>query len=257
MDILVYFSLEVFYYIGKVTLYMKELLNRIKYRFSIENISVNDCVGVFIVCAYLLFFIVDAAFPFNNLPMSFLILTIILFGLFLFAHFKSEYFEKPLNDAKMRKYEEKKKSAQAAYMRYLKQQQEKMRREREKAKSQSSSYKGSSNNTKTNKTEGEKKSSDNNKKEYNYYSDYGKYYEYKSKDKSEKKKTENDSYKQKEDNVVKGVEPIFFKNCTNIEQVEKTYKKLCQIYHPDQFTGDNEMFLTIKSEYEEMRRKFS
>lgn len=261
---------------------MKNIWNRIKYRFSIENISVNDVVVLFILCGYALFFLVDLAFPFKNLPLSFLLLSIILFALFLFSQFKTEVFEKPLIEAKKKKYEEKKIQAQNAYLRYLKQEQIKVNKEREAYKSKEQGYKEDRNNygheakEKKNNQEsnGASKSEKNkstraenkafNRKEYKYYSDYGKYYEYKTDGKSSKNEdkysSNNDGTSDKKSNgkfSSDGLEFVFFKNCTNAEQVEKTYKKLCQIYHPDQSTGNNEMFLIIKEEYELAKKKYS
>lgn len=235
----------------------REIVKKIKYRFSIENISVNDCVIILIICGYALFFLVDAAFPFNNLPMSFLLLTIILFSIFLLSQYKKDMFEKPLNEIKKRKYEEKTREAQNAYKRYLRKEQERIAKEREYARNQAAK------NESVNKEKEKDNSRDNQKTKgpfedkknsYSYYSDYSKYYEYKSNNKgSDKKESSSNEQNNKAGNDgVDKTNPqfIFFKNCSNTEQVEKTYKKLCQIYHPDQSTGNNEMFIAIKEEYE-------
>jgi len=252
---MVHFSLEVFYYICMDM--VKDLINRIKYRFSIENVSLNDIVVAFIICAYVLFFLMNCILPFRNLPMSFLLLTIILLALVIWSHKKNNYLESLLVRAKTRQYEEKKKQAQAAYKRYLKQQQERMNIEREQNRREYQNKEKKQEEKQENKYNSEKK--DESESKNNRYSEYKKQEEYNDKEKKSKTDGTDKSDRRKEnknsDRQTK-LDPVFFKNCTNIEQVEKTYKKLCQIYHPDQFTGDNDMFLSIKEEYEEIKKQF-
>lgn len=245
MDFAIHFSLEVFYYRNMKMI--KEFINKIKYRFSIENISLNDFVVIFIICAYIMFLIMDIILPFRNMPMSFLILTLILFAILIYSHTKNNYLEILLNNAKTKRYEEKKKQAQAAYKRFLKQQQERLMKEREQFKRDYTASNSKSAHTEESKTEDKKtEDKETHRKQENKFN-------YKREDKSSK---QNDDKKinSSKDSIL---EPVFFKNCTNLEQIEKTYKKLCQIYHPDQFTGDNEMFLSIKEEYIEVKKRYS
>ncbi len=45
----------------------------------------------------------------------------------------------------------------------------------------------------------------------------------------------------------------FFSGCTTLEALESAYRKLCQVYHPDSVSGDNDMFLKVKDEYETLK----
>ena len=48
---------------------------------------------------------------------------------------------------------------------------------------------------------------------------------------------------------------MFFKGCRTREDIDKRYKQLIKIYHPDNNTGDNEITLKIKKNYEELMEK--
>lgn len=43
---------------------------------------------------------------------------------------------------------------------------------------------------------------------------------------------------------------VFFVGCENIEQIEKRYKSLAKVYHPDMPTGDKVTFQKVYDEYE-------
>lgn len=47
----------------------------------------------------------------------------------------------------------------------------------------------------------------------------------------------------------------FFSGCHTIEQLEKRYKSLCKVYHPDTQTGEEETFKRIKTEYDKLSSK--
>ena len=43
---------------------------------------------------------------------------------------------------------------------------------------------------------------------------------------------------------------LFFSGCANIDEIEKRYRSLAKVYHPDMPTGDKETFQKILEEYE-------
>ena len=49
----------------------------------------------------------------------------------------------------------------------------------------------------------------------------------------------------------------FFNGCTTEEEVKKRYRDLTKVFHPDSENGDQETFLTIKADYEELMRRIS
>lgn len=49
----------------------------------------------------------------------------------------------------------------------------------------------------------------------------------------------------------------FFAGCNTKEDVEKCYRNLAKIYHPDNSTGMNEMFQQVQREYQEKLKQFS
>ena len=48
---------------------------------------------------------------------------------------------------------------------------------------------------------------------------------------------------------------IFFVGCNDAEAVEKRYKSLAKVYHPDMPTGDEETFKRMKEEYETIQKR--
>lgn len=46
----------------------------------------------------------------------------------------------------------------------------------------------------------------------------------------------------------------FFSGCTSMEKLEKRYKALCKVYHPDSGNGDEETFKCMCGEYEKMKK---
>ncbi len=47
----------------------------------------------------------------------------------------------------------------------------------------------------------------------------------------------------------------FFSGCNTVEKLNKRYKALCKAYHPDNEGGDEETFIAIKQEYEELKKE--
>ena len=56
------------------------------------------------------------------------------------------------------------------------------------------------------------------------------------------------------DEKPKGGKDVFFTGCDTIEDLEKRYRSLAKVYHPDMPTGNKEIFQKMQEEYE--RRKF-
>lgn len=49
----------------------------------------------------------------------------------------------------------------------------------------------------------------------------------------------------------------FFEGCDSEEALTKRYKALVKAYHPDSGFGDNESFLEIQKEYDELKKKYA
>lgn len=49
----------------------------------------------------------------------------------------------------------------------------------------------------------------------------------------------------------------FFTGCNNKETLDKRYKSLCKVYHPDIQSGDEETFKAVKMEYDSLKKMFS
>lgn len=49
---------------------------------------------------------------------------------------------------------------------------------------------------------------------------------------------------------------LFFSGCTSRAQLDKRYKGLCRTYHPDGESGDEDTFIAMCKEYEELKEKF-
>ncbi|MBR4343870.1 MAG: J domain-containing protein [Lachnospiraceae bacterium] len=49
----------------------------------------------------------------------------------------------------------------------------------------------------------------------------------------------------------------FFNGCTTEEEIKKRYRDLSKVFHPDSLNGDQETFLTIKKDYEDLMARFS
>ena len=47
----------------------------------------------------------------------------------------------------------------------------------------------------------------------------------------------------------------FFSGCNTVEKLNKRYKALCKAYHPDNEGGDEDTFIAIKQEYEELKKE--
>ena len=79
----------------------------------------------------------------------------------------------------------------------------------------------------------------------------GRNYDYeKSYDDSFNNESENNFYI----NTKPASEYIFFAGCDTEESVEKRYKSLAKVYHPDTLTGDTETFQQINNEHERKKR---
>ena len=72
---------------------------------------------------------------------------------------------------------------------------------------------------------------------------------------SESEHAEYEQYQQHEDPVQSDFK--FFASCVTKEDLDKTYKKLASIYHPDQNAGDAETFKKIQAEYAEAVLKYA
>ena len=49
----------------------------------------------------------------------------------------------------------------------------------------------------------------------------------------------------------------FFKDCDDLESLNKRYRDLVKVYHPDQGNGSSDSFKEIQSEYEELKKRFT
>ena len=47
----------------------------------------------------------------------------------------------------------------------------------------------------------------------------------------------------------------YFVDCDTLEKVQRRYKDLCKVYHPDMENGSSEVFVKIQKEYEELKKK--
>jgi hypothetical protein len=57
--------------------------------------------------------------------------------------------------------------------------------------------------------------------------------------------------------TVAGIETIYFKGCTSLDELSLRYKKLCLIYHPDSGNGDVDTYIELKDEYELLKKRLS
>lgn len=48
----------------------------------------------------------------------------------------------------------------------------------------------------------------------------------------------------------------YFNGCNSLESLQKRYKDLCKVYHPDMGNGSAEIFAEIQATYEELRKKY-
>ena len=48
---------------------------------------------------------------------------------------------------------------------------------------------------------------------------------------------------------------VFFEGCKTMEEIEKRYRSLAKVYHPDMPTGDKETFQKILEEYNRRKEK--
>lgn len=89
----------------------------------------------------------------------------------------------------------------------------------------------------------------NNNQNYNkHYNNYQQQY---------KNNYQKQNYNQKSKNPTDEMVDKFFKDCTNLAQLKKCYKKLCMVYHPDQPTGDATIFTAINERYQQLQKKLS
>lgn len=49
----------------------------------------------------------------------------------------------------------------------------------------------------------------------------------------------------------------YFIGCTTRDKLDKRYKELCKAYHPDSATGNQELFIDMKAEYQELKTYLS
>lgn len=107
-------------------------------------------------------------------------------------------------------------------------------------------------------------SSNENAKNYNGYSSYEYYKQYNNAGRNSNNNSYNsyNSYNQNNSssystgNQSSSNNLEFFKGCSSVEELDKRYKKLCQVYHPDSATGDSDTFVKLKAEYEKLKEKF-
>lgn len=48
----------------------------------------------------------------------------------------------------------------------------------------------------------------------------------------------------------------YFAGCDSMESLQKRYKDLCKVYHPDMVNGSAEIFAIIKATYEKLKKKY-
>lgn len=47
----------------------------------------------------------------------------------------------------------------------------------------------------------------------------------------------------------------FFNGCNNLESLNKRYRDLCKVYHPDMGNGSTEIFQKLNTEYEMLKKR--
>lgn len=72
---------------------------------------------------------------------------------------------------------------------------------------------------------------------------------------NKKNGSKDDSFKTTNDKI-KHDELDFFDGCTTWEQIKSQYRKLMQIYHPDNASGNEEYTKIIQRQYEELQKKY-
>lgn len=48
----------------------------------------------------------------------------------------------------------------------------------------------------------------------------------------------------------------YFNGCNSLESLQKRYKDLCKVYHPDMGNGSAEIFTEIQAAYENLKKKY-
>ena len=48
----------------------------------------------------------------------------------------------------------------------------------------------------------------------------------------------------------------YFNGCNSLESLQKRYKDLCKVYHPDMGNGSAEIFSEIQAAYENLKKKY-
>ena len=70
------------------------------------------------------------------------------------------------------------------------------------------------------------------------------------------KQWEEQQQKQQDEPIIKENSVLtFFTGCNTLESVEKRYRSLCKIYHPDVPSGDESTFKEVQREYHQLQRK--
>lgn len=70
------------------------------------------------------------------------------------------------------------------------------------------------------------------------------------------KQWEEKQQKQQDELIIKENSVLtFFTGCNTLESVEKRYRSLCKIYHPDVPSGDESTFKEVQREYHQLQRK--
>ncbi len=68
------------------------------------------------------------------------------------------------------------------------------------------------------------------------------------------------SQHKRSDNATKftsrGEQPVYFKGCETLDELNKRYKSLAKTYHPDMPTGDTETMAKINQEYDRLKSRF-
>ena len=63
-------------------------------------------------------------------------------------------------------------------------------------------------------------------------------------------------YQQQQTNQAQNNVDSYFEGCNSKEEVEKRYKALAKVFHPDSQTGDNTAFKNLQEAYENAKKKY-
>ena len=68
-----------------------------------------------------------------------------------------------------------------------------------------------------------------------------------------KRKKEEQKWKEYQEIIVKDSSSVYFTGCNNMDDLNKRYRALMKVYHPDNQTGDSSTFQQVRKEYEKMK----